>query len=200
MSSTIQGQATPADFLGNVANLRFAILSEIAKTCGMTLVRVISCTNAGSVAPFGFVDVQPLVNQLDGAGNPTPHGPLHNLIYFRVQGGTSAIILDPVAGDIGVALFADRDISNVIATQAQSNPGSLRRYDMSDGVYFGGTLNAAPTQFIQFAAEGVTICAPTVTVQGNLVVTGDATINGRDFMTHQYNGVQTGSGDTGAVV
>lgn len=127
-----------------------------------TLVRVEACTNDGELSPVGFVDVTPLVNQVDGAGNPTPHVTIFGLPYSRFQGGTSAIILDPQAGDIGVAVFASRDISKVKSTKAQANPGSLRTYDFADGIYLGGLLNGTPTQYIRFTDSGIEIVADTI--------------------------------------
>ena len=57
-------------------------------------------------------------------------------------------LIDPTQGDIGLAIFADRDISSVRANRAQANPGSYRRFDMADGVYIGGILNGMPTQTV----------------------------------------------------
>ena len=129
----------------------------MAGTATAKLVKVLSCTNIGAAAAAGEVNVQPLVNQIDGSGNVTPHGTVYSLPYFRLQGGTSAIILDPVAGDIGVAVFCDRDISSVKRSKAQANPGSRRMFDMADGLYLGGFLNAIPVQFLQFNSTGVTV-------------------------------------------
>jgi hypothetical protein len=129
-----------------------------------TLVQVKAVTNAGGLSPSGFVDVLPLVNQLDGAGNKTPHGVIHNLPYFRLHGGDNAVILDPQVGDIGLAVFADRDISAVKATKAASNPGSKRRSDFADGLYVGGFLNGTPSQYVQFSTAGIKIHSPVAVV------------------------------------
>jgi hypothetical protein len=113
------------------------------------------------VDPAGTVDVQPLVNQLDGQGNAIPHGVLNEIPYIRVQGGANAIMIDPQAGDIGLCVFCDRDSSSVKATKDAANPGSLRRSSMADGVYFGGLLNAEPVQFVKFTQDGIEITSPT---------------------------------------
>jgi hypothetical protein len=121
------------------------------------------------------------VNQVDGAGNATPHDVLHHLPYFRLQGGSDAVILDPKVGDIGLAGFASRDISSVKSTKAQANPGSARSFDMADGVYIGGMLNGVPEQYVQFTQGGINIVSPhavTVNAGGDVAVTaiGNATI------------------------
>lgn len=179
-----------------------------------TLVQVRAVTNAGELSPVGYVDVQPMVNQLDGNGNAIPHGTVHNLIYFRMQGGANAVILDPQVGDIGMAVFADRDISSVKASKAVANPGSMRRADMADGAYFGGFLNGAPTQYVQFSADGiaihspsaVTITAPAINSTGEWVHTGRITASvdvvggGKSLATHVHSGVSTGGSNTGGPV
>ncbi|WP_321905117.1 Gp138 family membrane-puncturing spike protein [Paraburkholderia tropica] len=139
----------------------FMVWSILARVRTMTLVKVVNVTNSGGISPVGFADLQPLVNQWDGAGNAEPHGVIYSCPYFRLQGGTNAIIIDPSVGDIGWAGFADRDISSVIANKAQSNPGSRRMFDMADAVYFGGMLNGTPTQYIAFSSSGIAIVSPT---------------------------------------
>lgn len=139
----------------------FMIRSMLARVHTSTLVKVMAVTNDGGVSPVGFVDVLPLVNQVDGFGVAIPHGTIYKCPYLRLQGGGNAVILDPQVGDIGVALFAERDISSVAANKALANPGSKRRFDMADAIYQGGLLNGDPTQYIQFSAAGITIHSPT---------------------------------------
>lgn len=155
------GQQKPASTWGEFNNIAFMVQQALGKMQTATLVRIEACTNAGGLSPVGFVDVTPLVNQLDSAGTPTPHSTIHNVPYFRLQGGANAIIIDPQKGDIGVCVFASRDISKVKSTKKQANPGSFRRYDFSDGLYLGGMLNGQPTQYIQFNADGIKIYSPT---------------------------------------
>lgn len=152
---------TPGESADPVGAQEFMVRMILGKMATATLVKVVACTNSGSVSPVGFVDVQPLVNQLDGAGKAFPHGVIYNLLYFRLQGGANAVIIDPQPGDIGMAAFANRDISSVKANKSQSNPGSFRQFDMADGMYFGGMLNATPSQYVQFSGSGITITSPT---------------------------------------
>ena len=144
--------------------------------------------------PTGTVDVLPLVNQVNGRGNPTPHGIVPRLPFFRVQGGANAVVIDPVVGDIGLAVFADRDVSTVKTTRAQANPGSFRQHDMADGFYLGGFLNGVPTQYVKFTSEGIDIVS-----SGTVAITSAGlTHNGVNIgSTHKHGGVQTGTSDTG---
>src|SRR5574337_340077 len=79
----------------------FLIRQTLNQISTATLVQVKAVTNSGGVSPVGFVDVLPLVNQLDGYSNAVPHGVVHNVPYFRLQGGANAVIIDPQVGDIG---------------------------------------------------------------------------------------------------
>lgn len=189
--------------LGEFDRIAFMVQQALGKMQTATLVRIESCTNAGGLSPVGYVDVTPLVNQLDGQGNPTPHVTIYNVPYFRLQGGANGIIIDPQKGDIGVAVFASRDISQVKTTKKQGNPGSHRQYSFADGMYLGGMLNGTPTQYVQFSAAGIKIHSPTAVVIEAPVVEIDAatscTVNTPTFTVNGatvLNGTvqQTGGG------
>lgn len=204
--SVNSGLAKPTTQWGEFNNIAFLVQQALLKVQTATLVRIESCTNNGGLDPVGSVDVTPLVNQIDGKGNATPHATIYNVPYLRVQGGANAIIIDPQAGDVGVCVFASRDITKVKSTKKQANPGSWRQYSFSDGLYLGGMLNGTPSQYIQFNNSGVTITSPLVTINGNVnvngevVVTGNVTGQGTSLHTHKHSGVQPGGGQTGVPV
>ena len=136
------------------------IQQMLSKVQTATIVQVTACSNDGGVSPVGTVDVQILVNQMGSLAGQmvgVPHVTMLGLPYLRIQGGENAIIIDPQVGDIGIAVFASRDITNVKSTKAQANPGSFRMHDFADGMYLGGLLNGTPTQFIQFSSSGITL-------------------------------------------
>lgn len=138
----------------------FANDQQIAQVSVATLVKVMKVSNTpGQLAKVGTVNVQPLVKQIDGNGNGTSHETIFNLSYFRFTGGKNAVLLDPEVGDIGVAVFCDRDISSVKANQDEANPGSRRRHDMADGIFFGIPVSAkgkeVPEQYIRFTTTGI---------------------------------------------
>lgn len=154
-----------------------------------TLVQVLKVIpTPGSV---GYVDVLPLVQEQDTRGKVLQQTPIYNVPYFRLQGGQSAIIMDPAVGDIGIAQFAERDIRNVKANKTSAPAGSDRVYSSADALYIGGVLNGDPTQYVKFkpGAAGIDVVTPgdltatvggalTANVTGNLTaeVDGDATL------------------------
>jgi hypothetical protein len=131
----------------------------LGRTSVATLVRIVKVTNEpGKVGAVGRVDVKPLVNQLDGWGKPVEHKTVFGLAYFRYAGGGNAVLLDPEPGDVGLAVFADRDVSGVKRTGKEANPGSARRFDMSDGIYVGLSIGQdEPKQHVRFTKDGIEV-------------------------------------------
>ncbi len=155
----LQGVARPTDFSGDYNAQLFVIRQVLSKVNVAAIVEILA-VYGGAVGPVGYVDVQPLVNQTDGYGNAIPMGIIRHLPYMRAQGGTNAIIIDPQVGDVGICIFADKDSSSVVATGAQANPGSRRRFAVTDGIYLGGMLNGTPVQYIQFLANSILVVSP----------------------------------------
>jgi hypothetical protein len=164
------GQQTPWDSTDEFNVIAFIIRQMMARLDSMKLVRVEAVSGGGAAAGPPTVDVLPLVSEIDGFGNAIPHGVVHGLPTFRLQGGICAIVLDPAAGDVGWVVAADRDISNAKANPGQQvTPGSYRKFDIADGVYAGALFGAAPTCYVQLKGDG------TIHVQdaaGNSVATG----------------------------
>ncbi len=197
----VYGQWSPQNFATEYQALAFVIQQIVSRGATCAWVQVVSCSNSGAVSAVGTVTVQPLVNQVTGSGQPVPHGTLTQVPYLRLQGGTSAVIIDPLPGDIGLALFASRDSSLVrkaalgigLALGKLFNPGSRRQYDWADGAYLGGILNGTPTQYVQISPSGITLSssqqitltAPTITIDGSHAVniTGAVDANGATIST-----------------
>lgn len=172
--TSFPGQLGLPDTNSEVDLINFIVRQALGRIGTIKVVKVTALKGGGgALAAPGMVSIQPLVNQLDGTGQATPNGLVHNVPYIRAQGGKNAIISDPVVGDIGIAFIADRDISAVKASKAQANPGSYRRFDMADAIYLGGMLNGVPNQTIQFTDTGLTIAD----MNGNSIVTGPAGVN-----------------------
>lgn len=157
-----QGYQDAGSSLGELNTRDFQIQQSLAEVRTAIVVKIVrapynadgNAISPGSPAAIGYVDVLPLVNQVDGLGNATPHTTVYRLSYHRYQGGHGAFISDPKVGDIGKMVNADRDTSVVRATSKQSNPGSRRRHDMADGTYFGQTQSGAPSQWFAFLEHG----------------------------------------------
>lgn len=146
------GQADPADTTSGFNRTSFYIRQALARVSTAKLVKVLAVDTDAKT-----VDLQPMVNQLDGIGNSTPQPQVFAIPYLYFQCGNGAIIADPVVGDKGLAVFCDRDNSSVLATKDVANPGSYRKLDVADGVYVCALpgLNDAPEQSVTFTPSGM---------------------------------------------
>lgn len=188
-----QGQATPYAEPNLVNALDYMIRQVVAEKAFASLVKVLSVTGGGVSAPPP-VSVQPMVNQIDGNANQTPHGEIFDIPVFRMQAGNAAVIIDPVVGDIGAAIICDRDISNVKQTGAPAGPGSFNQNDYADGLYFGEFLGGTPENYVQVTQSGMNIVSTgTIAIMSAML-----THNGRDIgSTHEHTLTQPGAGNSG---
>lgn len=206
------GQLDPWDLNSEFSAIAFIVQQMMARMSTMKLVRVEAVhLGAGDPPASATVDVLPLVNQIDGNNNATPHGTVYGIPCFRLQGGAFSVVIDPVVGDVGFVVCSDRDISSVKANGGSkaSNPGSFRKFDLADGLYIGGCLNAATTSYIWVKADGnLKIVTPGGIVletsstgyllTGNLAVTGTITAGQGTgdqvgLQTHQHPTAGTGA-------
>lgn len=209
------GQQTPWDTGDDSTLAAFITRQMMARMSTMKLVRVEAVHGNGEVGAPGTVDVLPLVSQIDGNNNATPHGTVHGIPWARMQSGAAGIISDPKVGDIGMIVCADRDISGVKASKKPSTPGSFRKFDLADGVYVGAVLGAMPNKYILFADDRIEVLAAdkvslkcgtahvTLTPSSAVIefgahnITIDASgihLNGPTFLSGLVSGTTTGAG------
>ncbi|MBS0986875.1 baseplate assembly protein [Acetobacter thailandicus] len=218
MSSSLSSSLYPvfhrADAAASDFNALNAVVARLLSTRRTVMLVQVCAVSGTGLEPVGFVDVQPMVHQQNAAGQVTPHGVVFQVPYFRLQGGIRAVITDPVVGDIGLALVADRDSFNVKTARAAAAPGSFRQHNIADALYLGGFLNAAPREYIWMNESGVSIktegtfsvnaqnveITGGVSVKGDLSVSGDVTGRGISLSQHTHPGVQPGAGQTGTPV
>lgn len=169
--------------------------------------------------------IQGTVEQSDGTILNVNLPPLiHVPIVFPSAGGFT-ITFPIAAGDEVLVLFSSRCIDSWWQAGGFSNvPMEMRMHDLSDGFAIPGPRsqprvvsgisstnlqirNDANTAHVEITPAGAVniVTASTLTVTGNLVVTGSisgASLSGGGvgLATHHHTGVTTGSGNTGGPV
>lgn len=200
--------ATPFEAQFDADRAQLFIITQLLRgvhTCQLVEVLAVQPVS-GKV---GFLTVQPLVLDTDTNSVVINQTPIYNVPYMRYQGGSSAVILDPVEGDIGIAIFSEDDITNVKKTQAAGAAPTQRMHSTADALYIGGVLNPDPTQYVQFqpGGAGIKLVSPgsiqlqagtsvaissgtttTVTAPGGFIVNANMTLNG------SMSGTQSGAG------
>lgn len=171
-----------ADDVSSEGNaLSFAVRNMIGSYAFIDVVRV------EEVFPEeGLVTVRRLLYGLTTGDEKIDSQPVYGVPYIRLGRGNSAVIMDPVVGDIGLVAICDRDISNIKRTKTDSAPGSKRMHSRADATYVTGiaSLNSAPTQYAHFHDAGIDITSPL-----------DITINGRNIELNAQEKIALNSPD-----
>lgn len=144
-------------------SMEFFIRSLISQVVSTSLPVVVTAVERkGEEAGAGYVTVKPLLQPRNNSGDGLEVTTIPKLPYFRLQHGTAAIICDPKVGDIGLAVVAKHDISNINGSTTPKVPATYRKFDPSDSFYIGGFWGKAPEVFIHLEDEGtIKIKAPT---------------------------------------
>jgi len=172
------------------------------------------------------VTVQPLIREKVNKDLVPTDVPLPQLskVPVLVPSAGDFLLTFPISpGDECLLVFSDTCINAWWQNGGLQNREKRRRHDLSDGLAIFGpfSLPNVPTNWSSSSAQlrsrdgqtvvevgngEIQLTAPTVTVNGNLVVTGTtnlqgtATIQNKAFLTHEHTGVQTGGGHTGGVL
>ena len=107
---------TKSDYTNtSMANVMDYMIKTIMKESINTAIPVVvtSVTRNGDGSGAGTLSAKPLIMQRDGENNSIPNGEIPSLPYFRYQFGENAVICDPEVGDVGLAIFAQSDCSNL---------------------------------------------------------------------------------------
>lgn len=173
------------DFAGSspINALEFFVKSLISKTVYTAFpVTVTAVKRTGTGSGAGYVTVKPLLMPRNVEAQGIAVTTIPKLPYFRLQHGTAAVVCDPKVGDIGLAVVAKQDISNVNGDNTPKVPATFREFDRSDSFYIGGFWGPAPSTFIHIEDNGeITVEAPSSVV----IKTDSCTVNGK---TIELNG------------
>ncbi len=166
---------------------------------GLFFIELVQVMKVSGAAPNLVVDVLPLVTQRDHTGAMINNSQIYNVPVFRLQRGTSAVIMDPVEGDIGAILVCDKDNSGARANRKQSLPGTNRSHSKSDALYIGGFLNGEPTEYAEFTGTGINIKSPgTVDINGLKILPDGKLqlVDGSIVDGHKHGGITRGGAQT----
>lgn len=163
----------------------------------MLPVKVVNVEQPSPTDQVGFVDVMPLIKQVDGEGSAVEPSVLYRLPFYRLQAGANAVIVNLQPGDKGAgALCHARYLGAQVHPRRPVQPGTRRFFAAGDGYYLGGWLNDAPERYVMIDDQGVTIegvakiemhgadttinaeSSCTINAAGGCTINGDVLING----------------------
>lgn len=126
---------------------------------------------------------------------------------MTIRGGGHLIVTAIKPGDECLIFFADMCIDSAWQSGGVDNiQMDKRRHDLSDACFIP-SLFSQPKRISNYPAEGIQLrndsgstVVEVVHPNINITAAGNVTIQGRDFLSHQHSGVQSGDSNTGGVV
>jgi len=113
----------------------------------------------------GTYDVQPTLNYLLKNQSPVKPPLLPNLPAAKIRFSNAGIKGKYKKGDAVIIGIVQRDISILKkAWKRLTNPASLRRFALPDGIILNGLANDDPSVFIELSDEKINIVAPEVII------------------------------------
>lgn len=174
-------------FQSEANGLQMAIDQYLLNNVNTLLTGIIEVVNSD-----GTYDIQPTLNYLLRNQSPLKATILINIPAAVIRFGNAGIKGTYQVGDAVLVGIVSRDISILKkAWKVLTNPASLRRFAVLDGIILGGLSNTAPTAFVELTNSAITVTAPTVNINGTL------NINGAPYAAHKHvAGTYAAGGDS----
>ena len=151
------------------------------------------------------VDLQPAIQEVLTNNKFLTMPQIFNIPVLELGGNDLSIKIPLKAGDTGIVIFCDRDITLFKQEKKNTQPNTLRKHDLSDGIFIPMRFGSSGSSNILIqSADGATqleVTSSGINIKGNLVVEGEITAknNGLEIplTTHKHLGVTTGQGTSG---
>lgn len=175
--------------LTNVEALVKTIISKVTRSLNVCLpATVIAYDNSKNT-----VKLQPAIQTVlpDKTFQDMPL--LLNVPVLEIGGKGLSIKIPLEPGDTGIVIFCDRDITLFKQEKKNTQPNTLRKHDLGDGIFVPmqfGNSGASDNITIQ-SADGSTkleITSSGISIKGDVTVEGDVVADGISLKnhTHQY--------------
>ena len=184
---------TPLNVIGEKTN-DLSVLMEMVK--GDIFFNLNVCLPATVISydsSKNEVDLQPSIQVVLTDNTFLDMPQLFNIPVLELGGKGLSVKIPLQAGDTGIVIFCDRDITLFKQEKKNTQPNTLRKHDLSDGIFipmrFG---NSGATDNISIeSADGSTkfeVTTNGINIKGNVTVEGDVIADGISLKnhTHQY--------------
>lgn len=132
---------------------------------------------------------------------------LFDVPVLELGGNDLSIKIPLKEGDTGIVIFCDRDITLFKQEKKNTQPNTLRKHDLADGIFIPMRFGSSGSSNILIqSADGATqleVTSSGINVKGNITVDGEITATdvktdtGISLKTHKHLGVRSGSDTSG---
>lgn len=169
--------ANPSLFQGVGNEMENAIQQVLLSQVNTILPGIVEVVNDD-----GTYDVQPTLNYLLRNQPPVKPALMINLPQAKIIFGNAEIKGRYKVGDAVLVGICQRDITVLKKNwKTQTNPNSLRRFALPDGIILNGLSNSEPTTVIEIKDGEVNITATTIKLNGSVI------INDVPYVQHKHS-------------
>lgn len=205
--------------------MRYVLTKWLQNTDDMLPAKVIAYDRT-----LNRASVQALISVVTTNNTIVQRPVIASIPVLQLGGGGFVLSFPIQSGDIGWIKASDRDISLFLQSIKSSGgvispPNTVRKHSFEDAMFIPDTMfktvtiagedaNHVVLQSLDgttkiamgngtikiLAPTSMSITTPTLTVNGEVVATGNVTGQGTSLHTHVHSGVTTGGGNTGSPV
>lgn len=191
----------------NLSQSLDGILKMVKKSIFIELNVCLPATVVSYNSADNTVDLQPAIQSVLKDNSFVSLPQIFDVPVLELGGKGLSVKIPLQAGDTGIVIFCDRDITLFKQEKKNTQPNTLRKHDLSDGIFIPmkfGNSGASNNISIE-SADGNTkfeITSSGINVKGNITVDGEIiatdvkTDTNVSLKNHKHGGVTRGSGST----
>ena len=184
---------TPLNFLGKNTDDLSVAFELLKKNIFFNLNVCLPATVISYNSSNNTVDLQPAIQVVLTDNTFLDMPQLFDIPVLEIGGKSLSVKIPLQEGDTGIVIFCDRDITLFKQEKNNTQPNTLRKHDLSDGIFIPmrfGNAGASDNITIQ-SADGSTkfeVTSSGISVKGDITVEGDVIADGISLKnhTHQY--------------
>ncbi len=198
---------TPLNILGKQTDKLDVLLNSLKKNIFFKLNVCLPANVIKYNSSNNTVDIQPSIQVVLTDNKFMDMPQIFDVPVLELGGKGLSVKIPLQAGDTGIVIFCDRDISLFKQEKKNTQPNTLRKHDLADGIFipmkFGNSGSSNISIQNTDGSVKFEITSSGINVKGNIVVDGEITATdvktdtNISLKSHKHLGVRAGSDTSG---
>lgn len=198
---------TPLNILGKQTDKLDVLLNSLKKNIFFKLNVCLPANVIKYNSSNNTVDIQPSIQVVLTDNKFMDMPQIFDVPVLELGGKGLSVKIPLQAGDTGIVIFCDRDISLFKQEKKNTQPNTLRKHDLADGIFipmkFGNSgssnisiQNTDGSVKFEITSSGINVKG-NITVDGEITATDVKTDTNISLKSHKHLGVRSGSDTSG---
>lgn len=198
---------TPLNILGKQTDKLDVLLNSLKKNIFFKLNVCLPANVIKYNSSNNTVDIQPSIQVVLTDNKFMDMPQIFDVPVLELGGKGLSVKIPLQAGDTGIVIFCDRDISLFKQEKKNTQPNTLRKHDLADGIFipmkFGNSGSSNISIQNTDGSVKFEITSSGINVKGNIIVDGEITATdvktdtNISLKSHKHLGVRSGSDTSG---